>query len=223
MKNNEILQRTIQDAISWEPSLNVAEIGITVNDGIVTLTGTVDHYSKKLMIEEVTKKVAGVKAVVEKLEIKFGNSAKSTDSELTAAVLNAFLWNWLVPNNSVKVKVEDGWVTLDGQLQWNYQRLAARNAIKDLPGLKGITNNIQIKSEITDNIEKLNIENALHRNASINDGDIDVKVIDTKVILTGTVKSWYQKDEAERTVWNTPGVLFVDNELVVEHEYDYVT
>ncbi len=222
MKNNAELQKDVQDAIKWEPLLNAAEIGVTVKDGVVTLTGTVDSYTKKTEAEDAAKKVAGVKAVVEKIDIKLAHWGATTDAEVATEVLRAFKWNWQVPNDKVKVKVEDGWVTLEGELHWNYQREAAKDAIKNLLGVKGVSNNIKIKSERHDAIEKMDIENALRRNWSINDDDIDVEVFGTTVTLTGTVKSWYQRDEAETIAWNARGVWSVDNELVVEYDYDLV-
>jgi len=219
MKNNAELQKDVQDAIKWEPLLNAAEIGVTVKDGVVTLTGTVDSYSKKTEAENAAKNVAGVKAVVEKIEIKFSDSwAKKDDNQIATGIVNALKWNWQVPVDKVKVKVEKGWVTLEGELQWNYQREAANNAVKNVLDIKGISNNITIKSETENEIEKRDIESALRRNWSINDKDIMVKVSGHKVTLTGTVKSWYQINEAGRMAWNAPGVWTVDNELVVVYD-----
>jgi osmotically-inducible protein OsmY len=217
MKNNADLQQDVQDAIKWEPLLNAAEIGVTVKDGVVTLTGTVDSYSKKTEAEDAAKNVAGVKAVVEKIEIKFGsNWSKKDDNEIATEVVNALRWNWQIPGDKVKVKVEKGWVTLEGELQWNYQKDAAKDVVKNLLGVQGVSNNITIKSDTLDQVEKKDIENALKRNWSINDKDIKVKVSNHKVTLTGSVNSWYDKDEAARIAWNAPGVWNVDNELVVD-------
>ena len=148
MKTNAELQTDVQNAIKWEPLLNAAEIGVTVKDGVVTLTGVVDNYTKKLEAEDAAKNVAGVKAVVEKIEIRFANSFNKSDNEIATEVLNALKSNWSVPNDKVKVKVEDGWVTLEGELPWNYQKDAAKEAVKYLLGVKGVSNNIKIKSEI---------------------------------------------------------------------------
>ncbi|MCC6371756.1 MAG: BON domain-containing protein [Bacteroidia bacterium] len=219
MKTNENLQKDVQNAIKWEPLLNAAEIGVTAKDGVITLTGTVDSYAKKLGAEHATKNVAGVNAVVEKIDIVYGSSSKKTDNEIATEVLSALKWNWEVPNDKVKVKVEKGWVTLDGELKWNFQKEAAKSAIKNLMGVIGVSNDIKIKSETHDAIEKKEIEDAIARNWSINNHDIHVKVNGTKVTLSGTVSSWYQKDEAARIAWNAPGVWNVDNELVVEYEY----
>jgi osmotically-inducible protein OsmY len=120
MYSNEKLQKDVQDAIKWEPLLSAAEIDVTVKDGIVTLTGTVDDYVKKLEAEEATSNVAGVKAIVEKIEVHFGSMAKRGDNEIATDVVHAFRWNWEIPADKVKVKVENGWITLEGQLTWNY-------------------------------------------------------------------------------------------------------
>jgi osmotically-inducible protein OsmY len=223
MKNNSALQKDVQDAIKWEPLLNAAEIGVTVKDGIVTLTGVVDNYSKKTEAEDAAKNVAGVKAIVEKIEVKFNTSSgKKDDNEIAVEVVNAFKWNWRVPNDKVKVKVENGWITLEGELAWNCEREAARDAVKNLLGVTGVSNNIQIKSEADEAVEKADIESALKRNWSIYDNDIDVKVAGHKATLTGTVDSWYQKDEAGRIAFNAPGVWSVDNELLVDYDYALV-
>lgn len=219
MKNNADLQRDVQNAILWEPLLNEAEIGVTVNDGIVTLSGTVDSYSKKLEAEHATKNVAGVKAIVEKIEIKFANSWSKSDNEIAMEVLNALKWNWQVPHEKVRIKVENGWITLEGELTWNYQSEAAKKAVHHLMGVTGVTNNITIRSEINDTIERHDVEAALGRNGSIDASEINVKVSGTKVTLTGSVNSWYDKEEAARIAWNTPGIWKVDNELEVQYDY----
>jgi len=220
LKTNAELQKDVQDAIKWEPLLNAAEIGVTAKDGVITLTGVVDSYSKKIEAEDAAKNVAGVKAVVEKIEIKFSSSwGKKDDNEIASEVLSAFKWNWQVPNNKVKVKVEDGWVTLSGELEWNTQKEAAKDAVKNLLGVKGVSNTITIKSETQDQIEKRDIESALNRSWATMDKDIMVKVTDHNVKLSGTVNSWYQKDEAARIAWNAPGVWSVDNELIVDYVY----
>ena len=216
MKTNENLQKDVQDALKYEQLLHAAEIGVTVHDGIVTLTGTVDNYIKKAEAENATKKVAGVKAVVEKIEVVYGSFwTKKTDQEIAETIVSALRWSWNVPNDKVQVQVENGWVTLDGELEWNSQRESANNAVKNQDGVKGVTNNIKIKSDESDVIEKAEIEKALTRNWSINDNDIAVTVSRNNVTLTGTVDSYYQKDEAERIAWNAKGVWSVDNELAV--------
>lgn len=215
MKTNEELQRDVQDAIKWEPLLNAAEIGVTVKDGIVTLTGVVDSYSKKLEAEEAANNVAGVKAVVEKIEIKFDGLSEKSDNEIAIEVVHAFNLNRDVPIQKIKVKVEDGYVTLEGEVLWNFQKEAAKRSVKNLIGVKGITNYINITSEKNNLIEKVQIERALMRNWSINDQVLHVDVLDNVVTLSGTVHSYFQKNEAERIAWNAPGVMIVRNEILI--------
>ena len=161
--------------------------------------------------------------MVEHIEVKtYRNLYNRDDSDLANEVLNAYKWNREIPNDKVKVKVENGWITLEGELSWNYQREAAKKLIKNLIGIKGVTNLITIKSETHDEIEKMGIESALARNWSIKEQDIHVKVDGTKVTLTGNVESWYQKEEAGRIAWNAPGVVTVDHELLVEYDYSLV-
>lgn len=217
MKNNAELQTDVQDAIKWEPLLNAAEIGVTAKDGVVSLTGVVDSYAKKLEAENAAKKVIGVKALVEKIEVRFPTSWTKTNLEIANEVLAALKSNWAVPTDEVTVKVEDGWVTLGGELPWDYQREAAKNAVNFLAGVKGVTNNITIKSESHDAIEKKDVEDAIARSWSVDDSDINVSVSGTTVTLTGTVSSWYQKDEASRIAWKTPGIWNVKNELAVDY------
>ena len=218
MKTNEELQKDVQNAIKWEPLLNAAEIGVTAEDGVVSLTGVVDSYPKKLEAENAAKNVAGVKAVVENIEIKLSSLWNKSNVDIANEVITALKSNWVVPKDKVKVKVEDGWISLVGEVPWNYQKEAAKKAVTYLSGVTGVTNNIKIKSETHDEIEKEKVELAFSRNWSLISQDVKVKVSGTNITLTGTVSSWYQKEEAGRIAWNTPGVWVVDNELVVEYK-----
>lgn len=221
MKNNQELQTDVQNAIKWEPLLNAAEIGVTAKDGVVSLTGVVDNYSKKMEAENAAKKVIGVKALVENIEVKFPNTWSKTDAEIANEVLTGLQNNWSVQNDKVTVKVENGWVTLEGELPWNYQKEAAKDTVNYLAGVKGVTNNIKIQSESHDAIEKRDVEDAIGRSWSVDDSDINVSVSGTTVTLTGTVDSWYQKEEAGRIAWKTSGIWHVKNELVVDYEFAF--
>jgi osmotically-inducible protein OsmY len=216
MKSNAELQQDVQNAIKWQPLLNAAEIGVTAKDGVVSLTGVVDTYAKKIEAENAAKNVAGVSALVEKIEIKYPSSYTKTNAEIATEVLTALKARWDVPKDKVKVKVEAGWITLTGELGWNYQKEAAKDAIKSLMGVTGVTNDITIKSESTESVEKTTIENALKRNWAFLDNDVRVQVLGHVATLTGTVDSLYQKNEAGSIAWNAPGVWAVDNELVVD-------
>lgn len=217
MKTNEVLQKRVQDAIAWEPSLDVAAIGVTVKNGVVTLTGTVDTYAKKLEAENAAKKVAGVKAVVEKIEIDHNHTIR-TDEDIAAEVIDSLKWNVSLPDDKLKIIVSKGWVYLQGIVDWNYQKDSAKKAVETIPGVKGVINTIQIKSAGFDKIEKQAIENAIRRNSSLCDKDIEVVVSDNVVTLTGTVNAYFQKEEAERIAWNSPGVWTVNNLLTVHQK-----
>jgi len=200
--------------------LNAAEIGVTAKDGVVSLTGVVDSYAKKMEAENAAKKVIGVNALVEKIEVKFPNSWSKPMLKLLHEVLTVLKSNWEVPNDKITVKVEDGWVTLEGKLHWNYQKEAAKRAINYLTGVKGVTNNITIKSKIHDLIEQKDVENAIRRSLPFEDNDIKVKVAGTTVTLSGTVNSWYHQGEAGRIAWKTPGIWNVKNDLTVDYYYN---
>lgn len=221
MKNNEELQTDVQNAIKWEPLLHAAEIGVTAKDGVISLIGIVDSYAKKSEAENAAKRVIGVRALVENIEVKFPSSWSKDDAEIATEALAALQTNYYIPKDRVKIKVEDGLVTLEGEVSWDYQREAAKSAIRYLIGVKGVINNIQIKSEIHDAIEQKDVENAIARSWSIDDSDIHAKVSGTTVTLTGTVNSWYQKEEAERIAWKTPGIWHVINELTVDYYFAF--
>ncbi len=219
MKTNAELQKDVQDAIKWEPLLNSAEIGVIVKNGIVTLTGTVDSYAKKLQAEHATKNVSGVKILVEDIEVKLPDPRSKTDVEIAGEIIAAFNANSIIPQEKITVKVENGWVDLDGEVSWEYIRDITENAVKYLPGVKGIYNNIIINPEIRNTVEKKDVEQALKR-SSIDSSEINVSVSGTTVTLTGNVHTWHQKEEAGRIVWKTPGIQDVKNELTVDYEYD---
>jgi osmotically-inducible protein OsmY len=155
--------------------------------------------------------------------VRFPSSWSKSDAEVAKEVLHGFRLNWSVPNDKVTVKVENCWVTLGGELLWNYQREAAKNSAKHMIGVKGITNDITIKSERHDKVEQRDVETAIARSWNIDDHDISVKVSGTTVTLTGTVHSWYQHDEAAKIAWNTPGIWYVNNKLTVDHYPALVT
>ncbi|MDP9955494.1 osmotically-inducible protein OsmY [Epilithonimonas hungarica] len=220
MRTNAELQRDVQDAINWEPQLKNINIGITATDGIVCLTGTVDSYAKKIQIEQVVKKVFGVNIFVENIDVKLQKHETKNDIEIAKEIMAAFEANPVIPQEQLEVKVENGWVTLTGELSWDYLRDVTENTIQHLPWIKGIYNNITIVPEMHHyTIDKKDIMKALKR-SSIDDREITVSVSGTTVRLTGTVHTWHQREEAARIVWKTPGIKNLKNELKVDYEYD---
>jgi osmotically-inducible protein OsmY len=218
MKKDEELQKDVMEAIKWEPLLHAAEIGVIAQNGIITLTGTVENYAKKLEAEHAAKNVKGVTAVVEKITIKSMFSDQKSDTEIAIAALKALKWSLHSESNKIKVKVEDGWISLEGQLTWNYQKETAKRSVASISSVKGVFNYITIDSELKDQIEKEDIEKALTRNWSIDDSAIEVSVVGNNVQLKGKVLSLYQKEEAGKMAWNAPGVSTVENLLEVERQ-----
>ncbi len=216
MKANEKLQKDLQNAIKFEPLLQASEIGIVEKDGVVTLTGTVDSYSKIIEAENIVKKVPGVKVIVDKMEVddKYFNK---NDNEIAEDILKILKWNLNILQEKLVIKILGGWIYLDGTLDWNYQRESANMAMSNISGVKGVINNIKIKSELKNQIEKEAIENAFNRNWVLNYDSIYVDVSGCKVTLRGTVDSFYEKEEAERIAWNTLGVCAVNNELTIRY------
>lgn len=222
MKDNEVLQKEVQDAIKYEPLLHAAEIGVIVRDGIVTLTGTVDNYEKKKQAEQAAKKVRGVSAVVEDIEVIIDESGQIPDAVIAADAVRMLKGGLIFPKDAVLVTLEDGWVTIEGTLAWNFQREMAADMVKGLPGVQGVINNIKLKNELTDAVEKKKIEDAFRRHWSLDTDYVEVKVDGNTVELSGTVCSLFQKEEAERIAYKTPGVQKVINLLKIDLEQPYL-
>jgi osmotically-inducible protein OsmY len=216
MKTNAQIEREVQDAILREPLLRRTEIGVMAKDGVVTLTGMLESYARKLAAENAVKNVAGVKAIIEEIRVSVSGADQKTDTEIAADILHALTWNIDVPEEKVKVIVENGWVTLEGHLEFAVQREAVKKVVNHLPGIKGVRNNIRIKSEKEDAVEKAEIEKALAGNTLFENDQINVKVNHHDVTLTGAVQSLLEKDIAEQIAWKAQGVSRVTNELQIQ-------
>jgi len=215
MKTDFQLQQDVQDELLWDPSLESAEIGVSVNDGVVTLSGVVNSYTKKLAAEKAAKRVKDVKAVAMEIDVHFFNGEGQSDIDIAHAGLNALSWSTVVPKDSVTIKVEDSWLTLDGEVEWQYQKQAAENLVKDLRGVKGVTNLIRLKPTPTRSIVKDAIRKALERSADVEAEAINIITEGDHIILKGKVRSWGERNEVEKAVWATPGVVDVKDELIV--------
>ena len=216
MRNDLEIQNDVMDELRWEPSLNPSEIGVAVKDGVVTLSGQVDSFFKKQTAEKVVRKIKGVKAIAEDIQIGVSPLYQRSDADIAADVLHALKWHPAVQEEKIKVRVENGVVRLDGEVEWEYQRKSAKTAIEYLIGVKEVINLITIKPVLSvSNVEKKIID-AFQRNASIDAKKITVNVDGNKVILTGTVRSFAEKEDAENAAWAAPGVLDVDSKIKID-------
>jgi len=218
MKTDLEIKNDVIEELKWEPFLNAAQIGVTVKGGIVTLSGTVDAYSKKLAAEKAVKKVSGVKAVAEDLEVVLPGSNVRNDTDIAEAVVNALKWHSAVRDHKITVKVESGIVTLDGAVDWEFQKNSARLMVENILGVTGIVNNISIVERPAVIEIKQKISAAFHRSATIDASGIEIEISGTKAILKGKVRSWAEKDDAENAVWGAKGIDRVDNRLEIDTE-----
>jgi len=216
IRTDEQIQTDVLEELQWDTRMQPNEIVVAVKDGIVTLTGWVDSYQKKIAAEEAAHRVRGVKAVVNDIEVRLPGSAERTDADLVAAVLNALKWDAAIPAGKVDVTVSQGWVTLKGEVDHGFQKRDALRAICRLSGVKGITNLMMVKPRVLPTDLKQQIERALLRNAQTDARTITVEMEGSRVILRGTVRSYAEKQAAEDTAcWSAPGVTEVDNRIVI--------
>jgi osmotically-inducible protein OsmY len=215
MNTNIELQRDVLDELLYEPSVDPAEIGITAKDGIVTLSGKVNSYAEKWSAVRAAERVGRVRAVVDEITVELPSKYQRTDEDIAHAVLNTLKWDVLVPEERIKVHVENGWIILKGTVDYKHQQIAVENAIRNLAGVKRITNHIKVAPVTTPSEVKTKIENAMRRAAEVDVQKIHVDVRGAKVILRGKVRSWAERNEAERAAWSAPGVTEVDDGLLI--------
>ena len=221
MKTDAKIKDDVLQELAWQLGVDKTDIGVIVKDGVVTLTGVVDSYSKKIAAERAAKSVYGVKAIAEDIEVKYAMDKSKSDTDIAKAVIDAFKWNTLIPDEDIKIKVEDGWVYLSGEVKWAYQRTAAKNAVEKLIGVKGVVSNISIKQLVEPQAVKDRIMKAFERSADLEARNIHVNVDGHTVTLTGTVHSLNEKDEARKAAFYAPGVTKVENKLRIEYYPEY--
>lgn len=218
MKTDSQLQTDVMQEIKWDPSVTHEHIGVAVNNGIVTLTGTVPSYVEKWGAEKATQRVAGVKAVVEKIEVNLPGEHEREDEALAKAIVEQFKWNVRVPDQLVKASVENGWVKLSGEVEWDFQRKAAEKCVRELTGVKSISNSITIKSKkIQPEVVKRRIEEALKRDVVREARKISVEVNGSKVTLSGDVHSFTDMWNAKGAALSAPGVTSVESKLHITY------
>lgn len=209
------LKGHVEDELSWEPSINAAAIGVSVNDAVVTLTGYVGSLSEKHAAEEVVTRIHGVRALASELEVKLPVDSERKDEDIARTAASILQWNTLIPHDRIKVKVSHGWLTLEGTVDWHYQRTIAHLAVKDLMGLKGINDLITVKPVPKHPEAKARLESSLKRNSELNAHRIKVDISDDRVLLSGVVPSLVNRTAAETAAWKIPGIGRVENNIVV--------
>ena len=214
MSNDTQLKQAVLDELAWEPSVNAAHIGVTAKDGVITLMGHVDAYSEKAAAEVATGRVKGVKAIAEEIEVKLPSLSKRSDGDIAAAAINRLSWDSSIPKDAVKIKIQDGWITLSGQVEWFYQKDAAATEIRRLMGVTGVSNQITVKTRPNVGDISEGIRHALHR-SWYDDDNVKVTAKDGKVELTGTVHGWADRQMAGMTAWAAPGTTSVQNNIAV--------
>ena len=209
------LRQNIIDALDWDPSVDSANIGVAVGDGVAVLSGHVPNYAQKLSADRIAKRVKGVTAIADEIEVRWPGAHGVTDEDIARRAVQMLNWDVVLPDDAVKVKVSRGWVTLEGQVDWDYQRRGAESDVRKLSGVLGVINQITLKTRVQPGDVSHRIQAALQRDAQLEAGRVRVSVLDGKVTLEGKVHSWHERDEVERAAWSAPGVCAVEDRVSI--------
>ncbi len=215
MKPDHEIELDVKDELQWDPNLDATDIAVSVKKGVVTLAGFVKNYADKYEAESAAKRVAGVLGVANDIEVRMPSVDERPDPEIARDAVAAIKSQLPISSENIKVIVKDGWVTLEGQVEWQYQRSTAENSVRRIKGIKGVSNLIQLKPHAQPAEIKRKIQEAFRRNAEVDANRITVEARGGEVILKGTVRSWIEREEAERTAWAAPGVTKVEDRIVV--------
>jgi osmotically-inducible protein OsmY len=216
MSSDIALRQHILNELEWEPAVDAAHIGVLVEDGVVTLTGYVRSYAERATAEQVVARVKGVKALAQELQVRLAHNKKGDDDQIARRALKIIAWDTTVPNDKVKIRVENGWITLSGEVEWNYQKEAVEAAVRKLSGVVGVTDLITVKPHVDAGDVKHRIEEALRRNAQLDAEGIKVSSEGGKVTLEGHVPAWHERSIAEQAAWSAPGVWQVNDQIRVK-------
>jgi osmotically-inducible protein OsmY len=215
MKSDSEIERDVREELEWDPDLDATDIAVSIKKGVVTLTGFVHSFADKYEAEAAAKRVAGVVAVANDIEVRLPSVDQRPDPEIAREAVDVIKAHLPISSENIKVIVKNGWVTLEGEAEWQYQRQTAENSVRRLKGVKGVINSITLKPRAEPSDIKRKIEDAFKRNAEVDANRIQVETRGGEVVLKGTVRSWIEREEAERAAWSAPGVIKVDDRIVV--------
>lgn len=217
MKTDANIRIDVENELRWDPSVDEKGILVKVENGVVSLQGSAPHYSDRWTAEQVTKRVSGVRAIANDIEVKIPKPGERSDADIATAAANALKWHFALESSDIQPVVKQGWVTLSGHVSYGYQKTIAEGAVRYLLGVKGVFNDIEVRPEVQATDVKQKIQSAFQRQATLDAKDIKVNVDDSAVVLQGTVHSWREKDDAAIAAWAAPGVTKVDNKLQVQY------
>jgi osmotically-inducible protein OsmY len=215
MTEDELLQRRVLEELEYDPKIDAARIGITAKGGVVTLTGEVASLAERAAAEEAARRVKGVRAIAQEVEVRVPHEKHRSDTDIAERALRILDWDVTVPHERLAVEVAKGWVTLGGEVDWGYQRTAAEDAVRMLSGVRGLTNLITVRPATKAADVRHRIEEAFRRNAELEAGRVEVEATGGRVVLTGRVETWHERDLAEDAAWNAPGVTAVEDRIVI--------